>query len=120
MHRVQRFNMVIGWKTYPEKTILYHFHAEKALFNGPKSAIYVFGLEMTLPPPPLWNFSENSSVLVTPSVPIHPGQMNTDDDSLTIQVATEKGRSMGNAVGCPTEWADEMEEREILQNSAFF
>ena len=44
----------------------------------------------------------------------------TDDESLTIQVATEKGRSMGNAVGCPTEWADEMEEREILQNSAFF
>ena len=26
-------------KTYPEKTILYHFHAEKALFKGPKSAI---------------------------------------------------------------------------------
>ena len=39
MHGVEQFNMVIGWKTYPEKTILYHFHAEKALFKGPKSAI---------------------------------------------------------------------------------
>ena len=28
MHLVQQFNMVIGWKTYPEKTLLYHFHAE--------------------------------------------------------------------------------------------
>ena len=36
MHVVQQFNMV---KTYPEKTLLYHFHAEKALFKGPKSAI---------------------------------------------------------------------------------
>ena len=26
-------------KTYPKKTLLYHFHAEKALFKGPKSAI---------------------------------------------------------------------------------
>ena len=26
-------------KTYPEKTLSYHFHAEKALFKGPKSAI---------------------------------------------------------------------------------
>ena len=34
MHVVQQFNMVIGWKTYPEKTRLYHFHAEKALFKG--------------------------------------------------------------------------------------
>ena len=52
MHVVQQFNMV---KTYPEKTLLYHFHAEKALFKGPKSAI--------------WIFSENSSILVGPSVP---------------------------------------------------
>ena len=29
MHVVQQFNMVIGWKTYPEKTPLYHFLAEK-------------------------------------------------------------------------------------------
>ena len=28
MHVVQQFNMVIGWKTYPEKTHLYHFHAK--------------------------------------------------------------------------------------------
>ena len=39
MHVVQQFNMVIGWKTYPEKTLLYHFHAEKALFKGPNFAI---------------------------------------------------------------------------------
>ena len=31
MHVVQQFKMVIGWKTNPEKTIFYHFHAEKAL-----------------------------------------------------------------------------------------
>ena len=43
----------------------------------------------------------------------------TEDESLTLKVAAEKGRSMGNAVGCPTEWADEMEESEILENSAF-
>ena len=42
MHVVQQFNMVLSlnWlKTYPKKTLLYHFHAEKALFKGPKSAI---------------------------------------------------------------------------------
>ena len=39
MHVVQQFNMVIGWKTYPEMTLLYHFHAQKALFKSPKSAI---------------------------------------------------------------------------------
>ena len=36
MHVVQQFNMVLplNWlKTYPKKTILYHFHAEKALFK---------------------------------------------------------------------------------------
>ena len=30
MHVVQQFNMVIGWKTYHQKTLLYRFHAEKA------------------------------------------------------------------------------------------
>ena len=42
MHVVQQFNMVLplNWlKTYPKETLLYHFHAEKALFKGPKSAI---------------------------------------------------------------------------------
>ena len=38
MHVVQQFNMEIGWKTYPEKTIFYDFHAEKALFKGPNFA----------------------------------------------------------------------------------
>ena len=38
MHVVQQFNMEIGWKTYPEKTIFYNFHAEKALFKGPNFA----------------------------------------------------------------------------------
>ena len=39
MHVVQQFNMEIGWKTYPEKTIFYDFHAEKALFKGSNFAI---------------------------------------------------------------------------------
>ena len=39
MHVVQQFNMVIGRKTSPEKTHLYHFHAEKALFKGPNFAV---------------------------------------------------------------------------------
>ena len=38
MHVVQQFNIVIGWKAYPEKTIFYGFHAEKALFKGPNFA----------------------------------------------------------------------------------
>ena len=29
-------------KTYPKKTLLYHFHAEKALFKGPNFAIQIF------------------------------------------------------------------------------
>ena len=37
----------------PEITLLYLFHAQKALFEGPKSAIYFFGLKMIHPPPPL-------------------------------------------------------------------
>ena len=49
-------------KTYPENTPLYHFYAKKTLFKSPKFATKIFGLEMT--PPPVRNFSENSSVLV--------------------------------------------------------
>ena len=33
MHVVQQLNK------YPKKALLYHFHAEKALFKGPKSGI---------------------------------------------------------------------------------
>ena len=29
-------------------------------------------------------------------------------------MAAEKGRTMGNAVGCPTEWAEEMEESSFF------
>ena len=36
-------------KTYPEITLLYQCHAQKALFQGPKSARYIFGLKMTHP-----------------------------------------------------------------------
>ena len=53
MHVVQQFNMVLplNWlKTYPKETLLYHFHAEKALFKGPKSATSIFGLKMTPAP----------------------------------------------------------------------
>ena len=41
---------------------LYHFYAKKTLFKSPKFATKIFGLEMT--PPPVRNFSENSSVFV--------------------------------------------------------
>ena len=50
IHVVQQFNMVIGWKIYREKTLLYHFRAEKALFKGPNFATWIFGLKMTTPP----------------------------------------------------------------------
>ena len=52
MHLVQLFNMV---KTYPEKTLLYHFHAEKPYFiciKGPNFATTKNGLEIA--PPPLF------------------------------------------------------------------
>ena len=48
-------------------TLLYHFHDEKALFKGPN-----FG--------PLWNFSENSSVLVRGGFPKEDDK--DDDDSM--------------------------------------
>ena len=35
--------------------------------------------------------------------------------TITNQVAAEKGRTMGNAVGCPTEWAEEMEESSFFR-----
>ena len=35
-------------------------------------------------------------------------------------MAAEKGRNMGNAVGCPTEWAEEMEESFISTFSSIF
>ena len=41
----------------------------EALNKGLKSAIYDFGLKMTPRPAPSWNFSENSSVLVSLPVP---------------------------------------------------
>ena len=39
MHVVQQFNIVIGWKAYPEKTIFHDFHAKIALFKSPNFAI---------------------------------------------------------------------------------
>jgi len=44
------------------------------------------------------------------SGPVQGPGYNMDDR----QVAAEKGRNMGNAVGCPTEWAEEMEECLLL------
>ena len=42
----------------------------KALYKGPKSAIYFFGLKMKMKKGgAFWNFSENSSVLVKPPLP---------------------------------------------------
>ena len=70
MHVVQQFNMVLplNWlKTYPKKTLLYHFHAEKALFKV-QNLQHKF-LDWKCPPPPFWNFSENSSVLEMSSFP---------------------------------------------------
>ena len=53
MHVVQQFNMVLplNWlKTYPKKTLLYHFHAEKALFKV-QNLQHKF-LDWKWPPPP--------------------------------------------------------------------
>ena len=35
---------------YPEKTLLYHFHAEKALFKGTNFATEILGLKVTIVP----------------------------------------------------------------------
>ena len=54
MHVVQQFNMVLplNWlKTYPKKTLLYHFHAEKALFRVQNLQKKFLGWKW--PPPPL-------------------------------------------------------------------
>ena len=53
-------------KTYPKKSLLCHFHAEKALFNVQNLQHKLLDWKW---PPPLWNFSENSSVLVCAPVP---------------------------------------------------
>ena len=53
MHVVQQFNMVLplNWlKTYPKKALLYHFHAEKALFKV-QNLQHKF-LDWKWPPPP--------------------------------------------------------------------
>ena len=51
----------------PEITLLYQFHAQKALFKGPKICNIIFWIENV--PPPLWNFSKNSSDLVAGPFP---------------------------------------------------
>ena len=45
-------------------------HAQKARFKGPKSVMSNFWIESA--PHPLWNFSENSSVLVASPIPWEP------------------------------------------------
>ena len=49
-------------------TLLYQVHAKKALFKVPKIYNINFWIEND-PPPPLRNFSENSSDLVAPLFP---------------------------------------------------
>ena len=51
----------------PEITLLNQFHAQKALFKVPKICNINFWIENE--PPPLQNFSENSSDLVAPHFP---------------------------------------------------
>ena len=46
--------------------VIFQFHAQKALFKGPKSAIQFFWIENDPPPSPPWNFS---SVLEAPPAP---------------------------------------------------
>ena len=56
MHVVQQFNMVLplNWlKTYPKKTLLYHFHAEKALRSKICNINFWIG---NGPPPPFGSF----------------------------------------------------------------
>ena len=48
-----------------EITLLYQFHAQKALLTVSKICNIIFGIENNPP----WNFSENSDDLVQPSVP---------------------------------------------------
>ena len=50
----------------------------KNLYKGPKSAVYVFGLKWKWPPPPLWNFPENSSDLLAWPVPKRYKRVNAD------------------------------------------
>ena len=69
MHVVHQFNMVIGWKTYPEKTRII-FMLKKPYLKV-KFCNINFWIENNPPPPPppLRNFSENSSVFVGSSFP---------------------------------------------------
>ena len=63
MHVVQQFNMVIGWKTYPKKATLYHYHAEKAIFKyqhfAKKKGKKSYGLEVMA-----WQQTEEDSKLL--------------------------------------------------------
>ena len=53
----------------PEITLLYINFMLKNLFKVPKICNINFWIENDPPPPPLWNFSEYSSILVAPPVP---------------------------------------------------
>ena len=56
-------NTIVGKHTLnPENTLLNQSHAQKALFEVPNICNIIFWIEDA--PPPLWNFSENSSDLV--------------------------------------------------------
>ena len=55
MHVVQQFNVVIGWKHTLKRPFCIIFMLKK-----PYLKVQIC---------PLWNFSENSSVLVSPSIP---------------------------------------------------
>ena len=59
----------------PEIALLNQFPAQKALFKVPKICNINFWIEND--PPPLWNFSKNSSDLVAPPFPQRAGWIST-------------------------------------------
>ena len=58
-----------GFRRTLKITLLYQFHAQKALFKVPKICNINFWIENATLPPALWNFSKNSSNLVARSSP---------------------------------------------------
>ena len=72
-----------------EVTLSYQFHVQNGLFKVPK--IYNINFWSENDPPPLWNFSENSSDLVHPSLPKwHCCVLFSTDQSIEIVFLTKK------------------------------
>ena len=75
-------------KLKPEITLLYQFHAQKALFKVPK--ICNINLWIENDPPPLWHFSKNSSDLVAGSFPKNETRQPHTANQTNIQILKHK------------------------------